>query len=122
VPIINVELTQVEQKERSKKIVKVKKVWEEAGYEEVIKHFRDNQDLRFVERMVLALRDLETQIIEDLADLDYDVTDDDVRSCVLENLAQWDEHLGTMARMLVASSHLAWKEFDKIDNINQDIG
>jgi hypothetical protein len=122
VPIINIELTQAQQKERSKKLVKVTKAWNESSYEVVVKHFRDNRDLKFVGRMVLALQDLGTQIIEKLVDLDDEVTDDSIRSCVLEKLVRWDEYLWTMARMLEASSHLAWEEFDKIDSFNQDIG
>jgi hypothetical protein len=121
VPIINVELTQVEQRERSKKSVKVKRAWKESGYGAVIKHFCDNKDLEFVGNMVFALLRLETTIIEELLDLDGEVTNDDVRSCVLENVARWNEHLGIMARKLKVSGDLAWKEFDKIDSSNQEV-
>jgi hypothetical protein len=121
VPIINVELTQVEQKERSKKLVKVKRAWRESRYGAVIKHFRDNKDLEFVGNMVFALRRLETTIIEELLDLDGEVTDDGIRSCVLENVARWSEHLGIMARKLTVSGDRAWEEFDKIDSSNQEI-
>jgi hypothetical protein len=95
---------------------------EKSEYKAVIKHFSENKDLEFVERMMLALRNLDTQIIEHLVDLNGEVTDEGVRSCVLESLVCWDEYLGTMARMLNASSHLAWEEFDRIGSVNEDIG
>src|ERR1700751_1223649 len=117
-PIIRVELTQAEKKERSKKLVEVRRAWKESGYEAVTKHFRDDKDLEFVGKMVVALMRLETTVIEELLDVDGEVTGDTVRSCVLENVAQWNEHLGIMARKLVVLGDRAWEEFDKIDSSN----
>jgi hypothetical protein len=92
----------------------------ESGYEAVIKHLRDNKDLEFVGNMVFALLRLETAIIEELLDIDGEVTDDAVRSCVLENVARWNERLGIMARKLKVAGDRAWEEFNKIDSSNQE--
>ena len=120
-PIINVELTQAVQDARSKKLPKVKNIWKQSGYDTVIKRFRDSSDLKFIERMLLALRNLDAQIIKELVELDGEVTGESVRDCVLENLVCWDEHLGVLARMLKASTKLAWEEFDKLDNLNVEM-
>jgi hypothetical protein len=121
VPIINIERTQAEKRVRSKKRAKVERTWKESEYKAVLKHFTDNENLIFVGRMVSVLQRLEAQIIEELLDC-HEVTDDDVRSCVLENLVRWSEELGTMSRMLQGASELAWEEFEKIDSLNPDVG
>jgi hypothetical protein len=109
-------LTQTAKKERLKKSVKSRRAWKESGYEAVIKHFRDNKDLEYVGHAVFALLRLEAQIIEDLMDSDDEMLDEDIRSCVLTNLAEWTERLGRMEKILKASSDRAWD--DKIDSLN----
>jgi hypothetical protein len=115
-------LTQAARKERFKKSVKVRRAWEQSGYEAVIKHFRDNKDLEFIGFAVIALRRVESQIIEDLMELDEEVLDEEIGSCVLKHLAEWTEHLGIMAKMLKESSDRAWEELEKIDSFNQESG
>jgi hypothetical protein len=78
------------QKERSKKLVKVRRAWEESGYEAVIKQFRNNEDI-FGRNM---MQGLEADIIECLMELDdemlddYEMPNDRIRSIVLENVVR----------------------------------
>jgi hypothetical protein len=50
-------------------------------------------------------------------ELDEEVVDEEIGSCVLGHLAQWTEHLGVMAKMLKESSDRAWEELEKIDPV-----
>jgi hypothetical protein len=105
------------QKERSKKLVKVRRAWEESGYEAVIKQFRNNEDI-FGRNM---MQGLEADIIECLMELDdemlddYEMPNDRIRSIVLENVVRSTEQLGARGRILGESSVRAWEEFDKLD-------
>jgi hypothetical protein len=110
-------LAQAARDERLKKSIRVRRAWEQSGYEAVIKHFRDNKNLEFIGSMVIALRHVESQIINDLMELDEEVVDEEIGSCVLGHLAQWTEHLGVMAKMLKESSDRAWEELEKIDPV-----
>ncbi|WP_166299307.1 hypothetical protein [Bradyrhizobium sp. 2S1] len=119
--IKNVELT-AEQKIRAKKYGKAKRALRESGYEAVIKHFSDSQDLKYVWHTVFALRNLEDQIVEDLIGIDGEVAANTVRSCVLENLVRWDENiLGGVVGRLMEATEPAWKEFDRLDSFNEEL-
>jgi len=53
-------LAQAARDERLKKSIRVRRAWEQSGYEAVIKHFRDNKNLEFIGSMVIALRHVES--------------------------------------------------------------
>jgi hypothetical protein len=114
-PVTYVELTPAEKKKRSKKLPEVRRAWKESGFEAVTRHFRDDQNLKFVGKMVSALMHLETTIIDELLGIDGEVTEEDISSCVFENVMRWnEEHLRAMARMLIASGDRALEVFDQI--------
>jgi hypothetical protein len=112
--------TEAAREERVKKSIEVRRAWQRSGYEAVIKHFRDNKDLEFVNAAAVAMRRLESSVISDLMELDDEVTQDDIGSCVLTHLLKWSECIGIMARMLKNSSDRAWEELDKVKALNQE--
>ena len=116
-------LTKAKRKARFGITTKVRGKWEQSRFKNVIGYFRDNKDLALIGALVIQLRHLENQIINNLVEREIEDPNKNycIRDEVLESVSCWSEQLGIMSNILLHIRDRTWVAFDKADIKSEEI-